>query len=106
MRPAKNKYIVAGADLGFSGGERGFSKNIRKFCQPFFRPTKIDFLSSPIALQRPCFGQKFCAAGKIMKNREKRRFRHFLEKVDQKIAFFRRARPLKIEYILAPLEKF
>ena len=88
-------YFQAGADLGFSRGGGGFSNKFRNFCRPFF------FLGGPnwffelsLSLFSLYFGQIFCAAGKILKKQSKKGiFRDFLENVDEKIAFFRRALP-------------
>ena len=92
MRPVKNKYIVAGADLGFSRGERGFSK---KYSKILGRP-KLLFWALPKHYKDPVLATTSAPQAKLWKTGQKRRFRHFLEKVDQKIAIFRRARPLKI----------
>ena len=50
------------------------------FVDLFFKSTRNDFPSSPKALKRPCFGQIFCAAGKILKKKQAKKgvFRQFL----------------------------
>ena len=56
--------LRAGADLRFSRGGGGFSKIFENFVDLFLGRTK-----------RPCFGQNFCAAGKMFeKNRPKTAF--------------------------------
>ena len=88
-------YFQAGADLGFSRGGGRIFKQISKFLSTFF------FLGGPnwffelsLSLFSLYFGQIFCAAGKILKKQSKKGiFRDFLENVDEKIAFFRRALP-------------
>ena len=76
---SKKKNVGAGAD---------FQKNFENF---------VSFSDFPKALKRPCFGQILCAASKILRKKDQKiLFRHFLENVDQKIAFFRRALPIKI----------
>ena len=95
----------AGADLGFSRGGGDLQKNFKNFVD-FFLGDQIDFLSSPEALKRTCFGQNFCPAGKIFEKQAKKGvFRHFLENFDEKVA---RAPPSKLVYIGAEgaVEKF
>ena len=106
------KGYYSGADLGFSrgGGGADFQKIFENFVDLFFRSTKLIFRALPKHCFVPIFGYIFCAAGKILKKQAKNGvFRHFLEIIDQKIAFFRRALPPQNEYTLAPkvpLEKF
>ena len=65
----------SGAVPGFCRGGGGFSKIIRKFGRPFFWVDQIDFSSSPGALFCPCcFGQIFCAAGKMLNKKAKKAF--------------------------------
>ena len=89
------------------GGGGGFSKKFRNFVD-LFLSTKLIFPSSPKAQTSPCFSQNLCAAGKILKNRPKRVFRHFLENFTEKSYFFGARYPLKLVYIgaKAPLEIF
>ena len=85
------------------GGSRIFGRrweavffNFKKFVDlSFFLGRQIDFLSSPQALQSPCFGKNF-----EKKQAEKGIFRHFLDNFEQEIAFFpTRALPSKLVYI-------
>ena len=63
-----------GADLGFSRGG-GFSRIYR-----FFLGRPNWFFRALQALKSPCFGQKFCTAGKILKKQAKKGvLRQFLE---------------------------
>ena len=54
----------------FSRGGGIFSKIL----SIYFYVDQIDFSSSPKALKRPCFGQSFCAAYKILKKQAKKEF--------------------------------
>ena len=60
------RYKRPKADLGFS---RGVVVVGVDFLEGGGGGNQIDFLSSPKALRRPCFGRNFCAAGKILKKK-------------------------------------
>ena len=84
------------------GGSRIFSRG--GGCSDFLKMSKVlstfYFPSSPKALKRPCFVQIFWVAGNFLnKQTIKGVFRHFLENLDQKIAFSARAPPSKLVYI-------
>ena len=67
---------------------QAFNAMYTKFVD-FFHADQNDFPTSSKALKRPCFGQIFCAVSKILKKQaEYSVFRHFLESLYQKIAFF------------------
>ena len=106
----KKRILFRGGSRIFSRGGADFQKIFENFVDLFFRSTKLIFRALPKHCFVPIFGYIFCAAGKILKKQAKNGvFRHFLEIIDQKIAFFRRALPPQNEYTLAPkvpLEKF
>ena len=47
------------------GGGLDFQKFFEKFVDLSFLVDQIDFWISPEALKSPCFGQMFCATGKL-----------------------------------------
>ena len=99
-KSAINNYLCPGAALGFSrgGGEEGFSKKLENLVD-FFRSTKLISKVSKITIKTQ-FWANVLRRRQVFekKNRAKRRFRLFLEKFDQKIAFFFGTRsPLKIK---------
>ena len=86
----------------FLKGKGGFSKVVKNFVVFFFSVEQIGFPSTTRALKLLCFGQIFCAAGKVLKKQAtKIALRHTLETLDQKIAFFWRAFPSKLANIFA-----
>ena len=86
----KNTKPCRGGSRIFSRGGF-FSKKSREiFLELFFRSS---IPSSPIALKRPCFGQNFCAAGKILKNWPRKRFKALFRKFWPKNCVFWRALP-------------
>ena len=89
-------YALSGANLRIFRGGGDFQKKIGKFCRPFFVTNSFSELSQIIikTLDWPIFLR--CRQF-FQRNRPKRAFLSiFLENLDQKIAFFRRALPLKI----------
>ena len=69
-------------------------KNNSKILSTFFQ---VDFSSSPKAVKRPWFGQTFCAAGKIKKNRPKKAFLgSFWKNLTKKSSFFGARFPSKL----------
>ena len=85
-------HIVAGPDLRFSGGRRAgayFHKKLKILPNFFSKVDQIgDFPSSPKAVKKNFFWPKFL--------RRMRIFSHFLENLNQKIAFFLARSTLKI----------
>ena len=83
MLDVENRILHSGADLGFSrgggggggGGFADFEKIFENFVDLFFRSTELTFRAR---FNPPCFGQIFCAAGKILKKKtvQKGVFRH------------------------------
>ena len=66
---------VRGGSRIFSrgGGGAEFQKISKNFCDDlFFRLTKLIF-RSPKAVNSPCFGHIFCAAGKFLKKQVKKK---------------------------------
>ena len=72
-------------------GRDGFSRG--GGLKNFFRSTKLIFWALFNLYKNPSLFKKFCAAVKLLK---KTVFRHFLEKLDHKIAFFGARSHLKI----------
>ena len=78
-----------------------FQKNFETFVDLFLGRSNC-FLSSPKAPKRPCFGQNFCAADKILKkNRPKKAFLGTFWKIffSKNRVFSARAPPSKLVYI-------
>ena len=82
------------------GGDGGGGCRFAKICRPFFQFDQMSF-STLKTLKRPCFGQIFCAAGKILKKRRPKK--EFLETfwkiMTKKLRFLGARSPLKIVHI-------
>ena len=81
------------------GGWGGFSKKGRKFYRPFFSSTKLVFWALPNLYKDPIFTKFSAPQVSFEKTGQKRRFRHFLENINQKIAFFGARSPLKFSMV-------
>ena len=86
----------------FSREGANFQKKIKNFVDLFYRSTKLIFRAPPPppALQRPCFGKHFCAAGKTLnKIRLKKAFLGSFGKLcPNNRVFSTRDPPSKLEY--------
>ena len=78
------------------GGSRIFSRGMRifkKLYRPFFRSTKLIFRALPKHCFVPILAKFSAPQANFEKIGQKGVFRHFLENLDRKILFFRRALP-------------